>query len=119
MLYFLLFFFVKETYVLMSFFTSHIPQLNYSNNVFSRSAKEIVHRKKMGFSFPFDSWIRNELKQFCEERIISLSKRSFLNGSYILERWKRYLNNDPSTRWPDIWIGVVLENWLLENNIQS
>src|SRR5688572_7454371 len=80
---------------------------------------EIVHRKKMGFTFPFDSWIRNELREFCNDRIVSLSKRSFLNGHYILERWKRFLNNDRSIRWPDIWIGVVLENWLLENNVQS
>jgi asparagine synthase (glutamine-hydrolysing) len=81
--------------------------------------EEIVHRKKMGFTFPFDSWIRNELKEFCNDRIVSLSKRSFLNGHVILDRWNRFLNNDKAIRWPDIWIGVVLENWLLENNVQS
>ena len=80
---------------------------------------EIVHRKKMGFSFPWEKWIRNELKDFCEERMISLSKRSFLNGPVILDRWHRFLNNDPGIRWPDIWTGVVLENWLMENKVEN
>lgn len=80
---------------------------------------EIVHRKKMGFSFPWDKWIRNELKDFCADRMISLSKRSFLNGPIILDRWNRFLENDPAIRWPDIWTGVVLENWLLENQVEN
>ncbi len=80
---------------------------------------EIVHRKKMGFSFPWEKWIRNELKSFCDERMQSLSRRSFLNGPLILDRWQRFLNNDPSVRWPDIWTGVVLENWLLENKVEN
>ncbi len=80
---------------------------------------EIVHRKKMGFSFPWEKWMRNELKSFCEERMISLSKRSFVNGSLITERWKKFLNNDPGVRWPEIWTGVVLENWLMENRIEN
>jgi len=80
---------------------------------------EIVHRKKMGFSFPWEKWIRNELKNFCEERMVSLSKRSFLNGPFIMEKWNRFLNNDPTVRWPEIWTGVVLENWLMENKIEN
>jgi asparagine synthase (glutamine-hydrolysing) len=80
---------------------------------------EIVHRKKMGFSFPWEKWIRNELKGFCEERMVSLSKRSFLNEQVIMDRWRRFLNNDPGIRWPDIWTGVVLENWLMENKVEN
>jgi acetyltransferase-like isoleucine patch superfamily enzyme len=80
---------------------------------------EIVHRPKMGFSFPWQYWIKNELRSFCDERILSLSRRPFINGEYLLERWKRFLNGDKSVRWPYIWIGVVLEDWLLENNIEK
>lgn len=79
---------------------------------------EIVHRKKMGFSFPWEKWIKNELKSFCDDRIRSLSKRSFLNGAAILDQWERFLNNDPAVRWPDIWTGVVLENWMIENKVE-
>lgn len=80
---------------------------------------EIVHRKKMGFTFPWQHWLKNELKDFCNERIQSLSKRTFMNGNEVIDRWNRFLQGDPGIRWPDIWICVVLENWLLENQIEN
>ena len=30
--------------------------------------REISHRKKMGFVFPWNSWMRNELKSYCESK---------------------------------------------------
>ncbi len=80
---------------------------------------EIVHRKKMGFSFPWVHWLRNELKPFCDERIQSLAQRSFINGPELISRWNRFLKGDPGVRWPDIWTAVVLENWLMENKIEN
>lgn len=80
---------------------------------------EIVHRKKMGFSFPWVHWIRNELRSFCDERIRSLARREFMNGGELISRWEKFLKNDPSVRWPDIWTAVVLENWIQENKIES
>lgn len=80
---------------------------------------EIVHRKKMGFVFPWANWMRNELRDLCNIHLHSLSKRSFINGEELLDRWKRFLNNDRSVRWPDLWIAVVLEHWMIENNIED
>lgn len=80
---------------------------------------EIVHRKKMGFSFPWQHWIKNELRSFCDERIKSLAGRSFINESYLNAKWKKFLNDDPSVRWPEIWTCVVLENWMIENMIED
>lgn len=80
---------------------------------------EIVHRKKMGFTFPWEKWLRNDLKSFCETRIESLAKRPFINEKVLLNRWQQFLDGNPAVRWPDIWIGVVLENWLIENKIEN
>lgn len=80
---------------------------------------EIVHRPKMGFTFPWKSWMRNELKSFCEQRMISLSKRELFNEEGIMDLWKKFLSDDPRITWSRIWYLVVLENWLLENGIQS
>jgi asparagine synthase (glutamine-hydrolysing) len=80
---------------------------------------EIVHRKKMGFTFPWEKWLRNDLKSFCETRIQSLAKRPFINEKVLLNRWQQFLDGNPAVRWPDIWIGVVLENWLIENKIEN
>lgn len=80
---------------------------------------EIVHRKKMGFTFPWEHWIKNELKDFCGSRIASLARRPFINGAELNSRWNRFLEGKPGTRWPEIWICVVLEEWLHTNRIEN
>jgi asparagine synthase (glutamine-hydrolysing) len=80
---------------------------------------EIVNRPKMGFTFPWKQWMHRELKSFCEERIRSLSKRSFFMEQEIMKLWNRFLANDPQLTWSRIWYLVVLENWLQENQIED
>jgi asparagine synthase (glutamine-hydrolysing) len=79
---------------------------------------EIVFRKKQGFIFPWQQWLKNELSAFCEIRIANLSKRSFINEQALINFWKQFLNNNSSIRWMDIWIFVVLEYWLEKNGIE-
>ncbi|MFY7965052.1 MAG: asparagine synthase (glutamine-hydrolyzing) [Chitinophagaceae bacterium] len=75
---------------------------------------EIVHRKKQGFTFPWKNWLKNELRQFCESKINSFSKRAFVNEKFCKQIWQNFLN-DNDVRWPEIWTIVVLENWLQQN----
>ena len=84
-----------------------------------RLPDEIVHRKKMGFTFPYDYWMKNELKSFCEEKINGLAKRSLFNGEYLEDLWQRFLNSDPKVLWINVWLLVVLENWLHTNGIDG
>jgi asparagine synthase (glutamine-hydrolysing) len=78
---------------------------------------EIVHRQKMGFVFPWEVWLRNELKSLCESRIHALAQRSVIQGKILLNLWDRYLAGDKHVRWLDIWLCVVLEDWLEKNSI--
>lgn len=80
---------------------------------------EITNRPKMGFAFPWKLWIKNELRTFCEQKMIALSKRKLFNEQGILKLWKGFLSNDPHITWSRIWYLVVLENWLQENNIED
>jgi asparagine synthase (glutamine-hydrolysing) len=80
---------------------------------------EIVHRKKMGFTFPWEHWIKNELRKFCDDRIQSLAQRPFINGNELRQRWNGFLNGKSATRWPEIWICVVLEEWMNANLIEN
>lgn len=80
---------------------------------------EIVHRKKMGFSFPWDLWLKNELRPLCDEKIKNLAKRDIVNGKVLLSTWRNYLNNDKQIRWLDMWLCTVLECWMEENNIEN
>ena len=80
---------------------------------------EIVYQKKRGFTFPWANWMRNDLKTFCEKQLMSFAERSFVNDQYVIRLWKRFLQKDPSIQWMQIWLIVVLEYWLTQNNIES
>lgn len=99
-----------------------IKQPTYPKSLLVESLKpmlpdEIVFRKKQGFLFPWEIWIRNELFSFCEKNIDNFSQRSFVNGSKLKNYWKNFIAGDSSIRWADIWIFVVLEYWLEKNGI--
>lgn len=80
---------------------------------------DLVHRKKMGFMFPWPEWIRTKLKGFCEAHIQSLGKRSFIHAPVLQETWKGFLNQNKQTTWIKIWMLVVLENWMQQNHIDA
>jgi asparagine synthase (glutamine-hydrolysing) len=78
---------------------------------------EVVFRKKQGFVLPYDVWIRNELKEFCDEKIRRLAARGFFHEEKLITFWNDYLRGKSNIRWADIWIFVVLEHWLEKNQI--
>ena len=80
---------------------------------------EIVNRPKMGFTFPWKEWMRNEMKTFCEQKMISLSKRSNFNEQGVMNLWISFLADNPKVTWSRVWYLVVLENWLQENKIED
>lgn len=80
---------------------------------------EIVHRPKMGFVLPWKYWLKNELRQFCSDKIGALAKRKWFNETEINKLWEGFLNNDPKISWSYIWYLVILENWLQENAIEN
>ena len=80
---------------------------------------EIVNRPKMGFTFPWKNWMQNEMKLFCEQKMVSLSKRKLFNEQGVMKLWKDFLSDNPKVTWSRIWYLIVLENWLQENNIED
>jgi asparagine synthase (glutamine-hydrolysing) len=79
---------------------------------------EIVDRPKMGFTFPWENWMKNELKQFVESGLEALSKRDFFDQREIEKLWNRFLKGDPSINWSRIWYLAVLGEWLEINEVQ-
>jgi asparagine synthase (glutamine-hydrolysing) len=79
---------------------------------------EIVHRKKQGFLFPWNLWLKNELRTFCDQRIENMSRRSFINGTELKSFWRSFLAGDRNTRWAELWLFVVLEYWLEKNGVE-
>lgn len=78
----------------------------------------IINRPKMGFVLPWKNWLKEDLKDFCEENITQFSKRPFVNRESVLILWNRFLNNDPKITWSRIWHLVVLNYWINTHQIE-
>jgi asparagine synthase (glutamine-hydrolysing) len=80
---------------------------------------EIVNRPKMGFTFPWKHWMKNELRGFCEEKMEALSNRRSFRKEGVMNLWKAFVNDDPRVTWSRVWPLVVLENWMQQNGIED
>jgi len=76
---------------------------------------EIVHRKKKGFVLPWEHWMRNELREFCEERLGDLGERGILNPDSLRDKWRQFLAGSNGILWSELWHLVVLSDWLQKN----
>jgi len=80
--------------------------------------KEIVNRPKMGFTFPWEQWMKNELKEFCIQNLTNLIDRKLLDSKQLWSMWERFLKGDQKATWSRLWPLVVLGFWLEENDIE-
>jgi asparagine synthase (glutamine-hydrolysing) len=78
---------------------------------------EIVNRPKMGFTLPWQHWLKNDLKLFCEENMIEFANFDFCNKETVINYWKRFNANDPFINWSRIWHLIVLNNWIKTNKV--
>ncbi len=76
---------------------------------------ELVHRNKMGFLFPWEQWLRNELKAFAEDRIRSLKERGLMDRCQVQRIWDEFSAGDGSWIWLHVWLLIVLEEWMQNN----
>ena len=78
---------------------------------------EIVLRKKQGFVFPWNQWMKKELRSFCDLHINRIAQRDFIHGDRLKYTWNSFLNGDKNIRWVEMWLFVVLNYWMEKNNI--
>ncbi len=95
----------------------HFPKQFLVESLGNLLPKQVVFRPKMGFFLPWESWLKNELKSFCEEKLASLESREGFFPGKISELWLQFLSNNPNLRWNQIWLLVVLEDWMQRNNV--
>lgn len=79
---------------------------------------EVVTRKKQGFLFPWNVWMKKELLGFCDDHIRSVAQRDFINEEALLDYWQRFQRGDQTVRWLEIWLFVVLDYWLNKNGVE-
>jgi len=88
----------------------HTPKKLLTDSLQDLLPSEIMNRKKMGFVLPWQLWMKNELKQFCEENLALLEGVGF-NQNAVNNLWKSFLKGDPQITWSRIWPLVTLGNW--------
>ena len=81
--------------------------------------REIVDRPKMGFTLPWEQWMKNELKSFCEERLTKLGQRAEFDEAGLRQLWQRFLSGDKRVSWSRVWYLVVLADWIERNGIEG
>ena len=91
----------------------HSPKQLLVDSLGDLLPREIVDRPKMGFTFPWEVWMKNDLREFSMDRLTALGKRDHFNQKAVEEMWKRFLAGRLS--WSRIWPLIVLENWLSDN----
>ncbi|MBK9176725.1 MAG: asparagine synthase (glutamine-hydrolyzing) [Flavobacteriales bacterium] len=79
---------------------------------------EVVHRPKMGFTMPWELWMRNELRSFCEERLTRLGSRPTFRNGAVAGLWQRFLAGDRRVNWSRLWSLIVLGDWLDRHGIE-
>ncbi|MGH9800154.1 MAG: asparagine synthase (glutamine-hydrolyzing) [Blastocatellia bacterium] len=82
--------------------------------------RDVVHRPKQGFTLPFANWMRGDLRKFCEERLDPrrITNRGIFDAREVSRLWKSFLDGSPEVSWSRLWVLVVLEEWLEENQIE-
>jgi asparagine synthase (glutamine-hydrolysing) len=95
----------------------HTPKELLTSAVGDLLPHEVVHRPKMGFTFPWAVWMRNELKSFCYENLLSLENVEAINHNEVMHLWQRFLSGDPLITWSRIWPLVVLGHWVKQHEI--
>jgi asparagine synthase (glutamine-hydrolysing) len=88
--------------LLISAFASELP-------------RSVYDRQKQGFTLPWEHWIKNELRGFCQSRIMNFSDR--LDTPDLLPEWNRFLQGKSKISWSRWWSIVALEDWMERNNI--
>ena len=90
----------------------HTPKKLLVDSLNDLLPEEIINRPKMGFSFPWDEWLRNNLQELCQKSIFDFSNRGIVNRDALLNLWSRFNKGEKEITWNKIWLFVVLENWL-------
>ena len=95
----------------------HTPKKLLTDALSDLLPKEVVNRPKMGFTLPWERWMRAELKPLCEEGLAALSVLGSINAKHIDRIWEAFLAGDARWTFSRIWMLVVLGNWMKRHGI--
>jgi asparagine synthase (glutamine-hydrolysing) len=96
----------------------HTPKQLLTDAVGDLIPGDIIHRPKMGFTFPWEVWMKNELRSFCQENLDYLGSLSHFRPGAIADVWKQFMSGNPQVSWSRVWPLVVLGHWCKTQGMQ-
>jgi asparagine synthase (glutamine-hydrolysing) len=78
---------------------------------------EVVNRKKMGFTLPWDLWMKKELKEFTESGFQELYMQAVVNEKVLKNAWSKFLLGSEEKSFISFWHLSVLGHWMKNNQI--
>jgi len=94
------------------------PKKLLTDSLGSLLPPEIVNRKKMGFDFPWEHWLKNELKSRVEKNMEALGQQECISAGEVDTIRQRFFAGKPGATWPKIWLLFVLQEWIQTNGIE-
>lgn len=81
-------------------------------NLRHKIPKNILSRKKQGFRLPIEVWLKNELREYAEDLILSqsFSRRGIFNQAEVENMWKNFQTGSRDYA-HHIWQLFILEIW--------
>ncbi|PIQ99184.1 MAG: asparagine synthase (glutamine-hydrolyzing) [Nitrospinae bacterium CG11_big_fil_rev_8_21_14_0_20_45_15] len=93
--------------------SGNVPKSLLVNSLVGLIPEEVVNRKKMGFTLPFETWMRHsmraEIESVLKTPVPALNELLDEKGVQII--WQRFL--DEKTSWSRPWTLYVLKKWAL------
>ncbi len=99
---------------------SEVPKPLLVGALKGKLPNEIVHRKKQGFTLPFERWLRENLRVEMEAALPKIGQGplgSLLNYDAVARVWDDFLSQ--RTSWSRIWSLYVLQQWCELNSVSA
>jgi len=94
-----------------------IPKPLLLNSIQEEMPKDVYRRSKMGFTFPWEIWLRNKLRYQVDELFHETPDHNEmgLNVEECRNLWRRFLDHKPGMTWARVWALYVLLFWVRRN----
>ncbi|MDO8463075.1 MAG: asparagine synthase (glutamine-hydrolyzing) [bacterium] len=79
--------------------------------------RAVYDRKKMGFTFPWETWLRGRLRPFAEETLAGFPADNALgvHRGACVQLWQDFLAHRGSVTWARAWAPIALMRWADRN----
>jgi asparagine synthase (glutamine-hydrolysing) len=81
---------------------------------------EATRRSKMGFTLPFESWLRGPLRRWAEQRLLAERPAQLgVDPREVARMWSDFLRGSPHVSWARIWTLVALVDWCERHHVSA